>query len=505
MKPIPLFGESVSAYSQVVSAQRRLNCFYVQRKDGDKNAAILRGTPGIEIYAVALGSPIRGFWVQGTTLYYVAGSGFYSYTDAGGSVLIGNISSSSGYVSMTDNVNQIGIVDGVGLWVYTLRAGSYAQSTLNDAGSFGRVADANFPNGAQTITFLNGYTMVEVPNSLFVYISAPNGATDDMTNWTNVSSLPNYVIKNDSSDPMLAVNAMNGMLVAFGTTSIEYFQNVGTSPNPFARIVGSSQNWGLAALWSRQFIANTIIFLGQNDQGGVQVMMLDGYTPKRVSNDDIENIILSFENSESQPQASSYSDATAISYMFEGHPMYQINFAAADRSLLYDMLTNTWDEVQTGVAASGRHMADIGVAYKNRTLISDSSGANIYTFDEDTYDDNGTAIKRQVVSRHINNGGNLFGIAEVYLDMETGVGVGDGTQGSDPQVMMEVSKDGGRTWGQGRLTSLGAIGGYMVRAVWRRLGMARDFVFRFTVTDPVKFTVVRGSVVLQTAEGKDGS
>ena len=474
-----------------------MNCFYDTRKDGDKNAAILRGTPGLKLWTTVPSSPIRGWHVVAGVLYVVAGSYLYSYSDSTGFFTnLGTITTSSaGYVSMDDNVNQLGIVDGVGLWVYTLISGAYKQYPT--AGNFGQVTtDANTPNGAKTITFLSGYTIVEKPNTLFVYISAPSSATDDMTNWTNVSSLPNYVIKNDSSDPVLAVDSFNGMIVVWGTNSIEYFQNAGTSPNPFARVTGGSQTWGLAAIWSRQIISNSMIFLGQNPQGGTQVMMLQGYAPERVSNSDIENIISSF---------STYSDAIAISYMLDGHPMYQLTFPSADRSFLFDASTKAWQEASSGVLKPyGRHLANLSEVYEGFNIVADLTSANIYQFDVNTYTDNGAPIKRMVVTKHINDGGNLMAISEILLDMETGVGLQSG-QGSNPQLMMEVSTDGGRTWTQQRWTSIGTIGTYLARANYRRVGFGRDFVFRFTMTDPVKFTIMRGSLAIKPLEGRSGS
>jgi len=69
--------------------------------------------------------------------------------------------------------------------------------------------------------------------------------------------------------------------------------------------------------------------------------------------------------------------------------------------------------------------------------------------------------------------------------MEAGVGLLTG-QGSDPQVMMQYSKDGGNTWSNEVWESFGQIGEYGVRATFGPFGRARDWVFRFRVTDPVK-------------------
>ena len=113
--------------------------------------------------------------------------------------------------------------------------------------------------------------------------------------------------------------------------------------------------------------------------------------------------------------------------------------------------------------------------------------------DDNNFTDNGVAIKRQVTSRHIRDGGNTLSISELFVDMETGVGT-QSDPGSDPYVSLEVSKDGGRTFGAPRLKSIGKVGQYSSpRPYWKRLGRAKDFVFRFTVTDPVKFVITGGA------------
>jgi hypothetical protein len=60
------------------------------------------------------------------------------------------------------------------------------------------------------------------------------------------------------------------------------------------------------------------------------------------------------------------------------------------------------------------------------------------------------------------------------------------TIGANPQVMLQISKDNGKTWGPERWTSLGKIGAYRDRVEWRRFGKARDWTFKLRLTDPVK-------------------
>lgn len=497
MKSIPLFGYGLTGYSAAVSAQRRLNCFYEIRLDQDKHATIIRGTPGSSVELTLPTSPIRGWVVAKDILYVVAGSVLYS-VDTGNTVTSrGTLSTSTGYVDLQDNGVQVLIVDGTYGYIYTIVAGSYYQAALNAAGSFGIITDPNFPDGATTCCFINTRFLVNKPNSLQEYMSCLDGSglAYDGTRWTDATfSLPFYISKENHSDFLIASDVLNGAVVLWGQETIEFWQDVGSSPNPYSRINGATQTWGLAAVWSRAKLNNTLYFLGRSEQGGVQVMALQGYVPTRVSTSDVENII---------GEMADWTDAVALTYLVDGHPMYQLNFPSADRSFLFDSLTQFWSEIQTGVSLQAKHFARLGITYNRKYFVSDYTTGIIYELSNDVYTDNGTLIKRQATSRHLNADGNQFTIDELILDMETGVGLITG-QGSDPQIMLQISRDGGRTFGVEKWVTVGAIGDYMRRVIWRRLGNARDFVFQFTMTDPVKFTIIKGSASTRQQEGVNG-
>lgn len=481
LRDVPLFGDSINSYSPAVSRQRRLNCFYDIRQDGDKAQMIIRGTPGAVLFKQLPTSPIRGWTTVKNVFYVVAGPVFYSVQTDGTYAVLGVMTVSTSKCRVQDNGLQIIIVDGTQAWGYTLVNGSYSQAALNAAGSFAKLTDASFPNGAKSDAFLNGRIISESPDTRTAYVSE----LYDLTKWTNFTGLPTTCVKENSSDNLLAVDVLNGAIVFWGAQSIEFWQDVANSPNPFQRINGASQTWGLAAVESRVALNNTMVFLGQNPQGGVQVMKLNGYTPARISNSDIENLIASF---------STKSDATALTYIVDGHTMYQLNFPTAARSFLYDDTTGLWGEVQTGLAIQARHFANLGIAFNTLNFVADSTTGNIYQLRTDVFTDNGMSIKRQAVSRHIHGGGNEVKVSILQIDMETGVGNESGA-GSDPQIVLQVSKDNGRTFGIERPVSFGKVGQYRApRAIWRRLGSSKDFVFMFTMTDPVKFTLTQGRI-----------
>ena len=62
------------------------------------------------------------------------------------------------------------------------------------------------------------------------------------------------------------------------------------------------------------------------------------------------------------------------------------------------------------------------------------------------------------------------------------------------QAALSWSDDGGHTWSNDYLASVGAIGQYKTRLIWRRLGYSRDRVFRIAMSEPTKKILI-GAVV----------
>jgi hypothetical protein len=72
-------------------------------------------------------------------------------------------------------------------------------------------------------------------------------------------------------------------------------------------------------------------------------------------------------------------------------------------------------------------------------------------------------------------------------------------QGSDPQVMLRWSDDAGHTWSNEHWKSMGKIGRYGFRTIWRRLGATmkiRDRVYEVSGTDPVRVYIMGAELIL---------
>jgi hypothetical protein len=69
-----------------------------------------------------------------------------------------------------------------------------------------------------------------------------------------------------------------------------------------------------------------------------------------------------------------------------------------------------------------------------------------------------------------------------------------------PQAMLRWSNDGGSTWSREYWVTIGQLGKYRNRAIWRRLGTARDRIFEVSITDPVNAVIISSNLKLSEGE-----
>lgn len=450
--PIPLFGIGNFGKSPNVDAQERTNLYVEVQRDGEKGTLTLYPTPGLSTFVNFGAYPSRGVHRKGDFQYVVNRFTLWRVANDGSMTSLGVLLTSGGRVDITDNGAQIIIVDGPNGYIYN-------TNTL----VFSQITDIDFP-GADTVTFLNGYFIVTKPGTGRFYISGLyDGLTWDPLDFATAESNP---------DDLVRVMADNGQIVLFGPETTEFWSDSGALDFPFARVGAAAIEWGLAARWSLAKFMDSLIFLRKNRLGAVQVCTLSGYNAQPVSNPELDYTMSKY---------SAVSNATGFAYMVSGHPFYQINFPSANESWLYDGLSKTWDRVKS---VGGRHRAEMQINFLEKSYVTDYENGKLYLLQDGIYTDDGQYIARELITRHQSTGDYSF-LAELWLEMEAGVGVLTG-RGSTPQLMMQYSKDGGHTWSNEIWTDFGEVGQYKARSVFRRLGRARDWVFRFRVTDPVK-------------------
>jgi hypothetical protein len=451
-----------------MDCQRSINLFYEpdEMETGkDSETGILFGTPGLSLLATAGTGPIRGLYTTSTgVLYAVSGSGLYSLSSTWAPTLVGTLQTTSGPVSMSDNglaAGSLFIVDGNNGYAVTMATNAFSQVTAADW------------VGSNLVTFQDGYFIFAQPGTSQFYLSDLNATT---------FNAPATTGKNGGSDQIISIISFQRNLWLFGDRTTEVWYDAGSNQNPFQYIAGSMSMLGCAAAFSPAIINNKLFWLGKDSTGSGVVYVANGWQPQRISTHAVEIAIQKY---------STISDAIGWGYEENGHQFYVLTFPTGNNTWVYDVVTGFWHErAYNNLGTLGRHRANCYAAAYGVHVVVDYANGNIYQQSLTNYSDNGTAIIRQRISPHISKDMNRIFYSRFQLDMETGVGLDGSGQGTAPQAMLSWSDDGGHSWSNEHWTPLGPIGTTRTRAIWRRLGQARNRVFKVSISDPVKVALI---------------
>jgi hypothetical protein len=445
--------------------QRHLNLYAEIVQSPDKSALMFYPTPGLELFTSFGAAPIRGLMVADNYLYVVYRDKLYKVNNVGTATQVGVLFTSEGRVDLAFNGIHVGITDGQAMYMYNVSADNF------NSVAFGLIG---IP---QSLTYQDSYFVATFQNSQQFQISAPyNGLVWDALDFASSESSP---------DNLVRVFADHGELVLLGLQTTEFWGNTGGADFPYQVIRGATIEFGLAAPWSLCKFNDTIAGLFANRLGQVQVMIIAGHAPQKISTPELDYLINSYPT---------VSDATAFAYNLGGHPMYQINFPTAGKSWLYDATTTMWSELEYGFQGE-RHRAELQAVFNGATLVADYANGNLYKLKPDVYTDAGQSIAREIIGKHYFTNYRYVAVHRLQVDFETGIGLPDNAL---PQAMLQVSRDNGRTWGNELWKSIGKIGEYLTRVIWWRLGTARDFVFKIRVTDPVKVVIAGANLEAET-------
>jgi hypothetical protein len=468
---IQLFGLGQQSKSPNITAMHRLNVYYDVQVQADKAAIVAYGTPGTVLFSTASSQPCRGMhWVESNNVLYVVQRGdLWAIAGDGTATLKKSLTTINptdidGRVSMANNGTELCIVAGVYGYIYNTSTNTLTSIT------------ASLPTGgADTVTFLDSYFIVNRANTAQFYIS---GQYDGLT-WNALD----FATAESNPDNLMAVMADKGYLALLGSSSVEIWVNSGELAFPFSRVNGAPSPSGLAARWSLARCGDYITGLFRNKHGALFVGQLQGYQIVQVSTPDIDYLFNKY---------ASPSDAVAFGYTLNGRIYYQITFQSEAKTWLYDVMSNAWSQLTSyGLT---RHFGDLCVAFGNKLILSNYANGQLSYFSQDAFTDNGAPIEREISSGHVfTTGRNKVRIRRLRLDMEGGVG-DTSILGNNPVIMLSISRDGGHTWGADLWTTIGELGHFHRRAEWRRLGWARDFVFKIRMTDPVKFVLIQGVI-----------
>jgi len=448
--------------------------------------ALGTGTGGIGTYTINLSQTVASVQMNSTTVgAQVTGS--ISTTTltvtavASGTLFVGQTIQGTGVTALTI-ITALGTGSG-GVGTYTVSTSQTVTSTT--------LYGLNFSQLPSTDGAFSGGTNVDVVDNYFVY-NRPDTQQFGCSNVLSpISGSTNFSSKDGAPDDLVTLIVDHREIYLLGETSSEVWVDQGTSPFPFNRIPGTSTQHGIVSAFSVSRLGNSFAYLSKNNRGTAQIVQMNGYVPQRISTHAVENSLTN----------QTITDAIAWTYQLEGHEVYVISFPTLQLTWCYDIATQMWHKwlYTNNLGQYERCRGNCAAVFQGNVLVGDYSNGKIYKLERNIYTDDGQHVKRLRRAPHLTVDLQRQYFEELQLQFQPGVGLSTG-QGEDPQAMLRWSSDGGSTWSSEHWTTIGKIGKYTNRAIWRRLGTARDRIFEVSVSDPVKAVIISANLKMTAGE-----
>ena len=490
IRPIQLAAQSYPDRAKSLTSERLVNMYPERKPQSAKGPVGLYGTPGLTLWDVAGDGPIRGMWSPGSrvtdldgdlesdNIYVASGAEMYAAGDAYVSynAMIDDLFPSLG-IDRTSKVfynpasGSLPSGDPLSYSfnsTYSVFAGSTGAVYLDITGGLvskgrpGDLLDLEAGGAALNSTAqIDGYHLLAKEGTDVWYVATT----------TTIDTLDN-AIANAHPDKILAIEVVGRDVWIIGERSCQIYYNSGQADFPFTRHPGGILEVGTIAAGSVASHEGLAIWLADD----LSVQATNGLATRAISNPALERKFASY---------ASPSLATAFMYAQDQHLFYVLTFPSV-ATWVFDVSTGAWHERRS----TGRNdwRALCAVRYNDKILVGDDTNGNIYELDPYVYTENGTTIQREIITPPVFTDGSRAFMRTFEIEAEAGIGLTSG-QGVTPQIALQISDDGGNTWGSELWRSLGVQGDYAKRARWNRLGAFRERALRLTMSDPVKWVL----------------
>lgn len=457
---IPLQQGAYEARSPIANSQVCIN-LYPETNPHDAPFPVTHyPAPGLALLVdySSYGSQVRGLY-QTSNGYIVAVVGvavLASTYDNPGAVLVGNLVSNSGMpVSMCDNGVTLVIVDS------SINGYMAPLATLGTPGGLVQIDDPAF----------YGSSRVDYIDTFMIFNQIGTGNFYTTTSGVVTPFDPTYVAAKEGwNDRLICAACLHDNIWLFGNQTTEIWYNAGGTTFPFARMPNSILQQGCTSPWSVIIVDNAVYWLSQDRWGHAMMMRGEGYMAKRVS---------TFAVEDAWSKMPTVGDCIGMAYQIGGHEIVGFYFPSGGAWWAFDASTQMWHQRTYGdlstpwlpYCTAYQGTAPFVTPPVNRMLAGDRSSGRIYFIDRNTYTDDGVAIQRQRSWAHNQQDGNRIHHARFSANMA-------GAPLSPDTVALDWSDDAGQSYGSPVPQTINnqTNGQYQ----WRRLGYARDRVYRLT-------------------------
>lgn len=465
--PLPLVGPDYSDETASFGAEGTINFIpEVSGSSGTRSNTILRTHAGLTALVSSLDGPVRAIREMGGILYVVAGQVLYSVDSGGVATNLGQILGGNRCV-LTDNFipstrRQLVVMTSERAYIYSTLSG-LAEITDPDFLAFTKYC---------TATTVDSYTIAETEDG-FIYSNVSDATAWDALDFKTAESNP---------DGAVAVWSVYGDLWVFGQETVEVFRNTGDADDPFQRVQTIEK--GIGAKYSPANLDNGVFWI---DNTG-RVWRANGFNPSRVSDHAVEQYLASVD----------YSRALGFTYVDRGHEFYGFTVPGG-KTFLYDCATNLWHRRKSEGMNGWR--ANCQALCYGWNLFGDSETGTVWKLDANVMMEGSDRLIRERYTGYLHNDGSPLFVHGVDLIVDTGNAdlTGDHDE-TDPVIEMRYCDDRGRNFQDFKPRSIGKTGQYGRRVRWNQLGMTRQRVFHFRISDPVRCDLIAVSVNLSKGE-----
>lgn len=480
-----LCGPSGTTASTIIDAEETIN-FVLERaqsKYAQNDDGVLLPVPGMTLWGTAAGqSGTRGFvYAADARFLAVVGARLFEFDAYGVATDRGAIAQDGNPAVMVYNGigGQVGIAGGGNIYAFTLATNVLAGPILS--------------GGYTHIAFAGGYGFAFQSTTGKTFVSALNDlATYDAGTFFQRSLF---------ADPARAIFAdENNLIWTLGTDTFEVRYNSGTGTQPWIPLTGLVGPFGIASPFGLGLSPAGNFWVTRNAAGIGRFVVSSGGAPVPVGTYAIDAQV------DKLASTAGISDAEVLVYDQGGHTTATVAFAAgqaantgAPCSFNYDVEGKAWTKrgkwnsqtAKWGLWSPRCHALAFG-----KHLVGERGSGKIWMLDGASgVDTDGNGIRRVRRTPHLNQEHQRRPIDQVEVLMDViGPAVQAPAQGSDPRLMLRLSTDGGRTFGNERACGIGKVGEYRKRCTFTQLGAPEDAVFEFSYTDVVPAAIVSGYI-----------
>lgn len=434
----------------------------------------------------------RGMHVMSGILYAVIGQKLYriNRTITGGVAVYDedNLGTIAGQdrVWLADNGTQLCITA-----VPDDITGGKSYIFTDDPDTLTEITDVDFDGPASSVVYSDGFFIFSKADGKKFFNSAINdGLSYDAFDFSQAEADP---------DNIRALTVNKGQLLVLGSETVQIFRNIGRSPAPYQGIPGGVIDLGVRSPQTVAKFAGGIVFVGSAVDESPSVWMVSGASKNKLSTTSIDNELSKLTDDELN---------SLFSFVYGESGSFFLGITTPSTTYVFDLTNSRWHERQSirGNSLTQYRVSHVATAY-GELFVGDTQGGKVGVLDENVYLEYGVLVRRFVTSKPFDNMGNPLHLSQIEAVTENGVGLASdisvdtgfvngvaqtATGGSDPMITLSWSDDGGRRFKGGLSRSMGKIGEYKKRQVWRRLGrFNRSRVLMFEVSSPTKVTLIK--------------